>query len=146
MPGLRRGSWTVATICADKPYPVSPYLIRRRRTGGFPSIQQSLPLDLGQFFQQLLDFLITLNVLADALFPFLGHEHLAGLPPRLCTKYSEPCSSPSAQRQFALPQRRRRTASVPRRKGWRETICASRERRLRSRADKLDRDQEVFFI
>jgi len=38
-----------------------------------------LPLDLGQFFQQLLDFLITLNVLADAFFPFLGHEHLAGL-------------------------------------------------------------------
>jgi hypothetical protein len=35
---------------------------------------------------------------------------------------------------------------VPRRKGWRETICASRERRLRSRADKLDRDQGVFFI
>jgi hypothetical protein len=113
MRGLRRGSWTVATICADKPYTVSPYLIRRRRTGSFPSIQQSLPLDLGQFFQQLLDFLITLNVLADALFPFLGHE---------------------------------RTASVPRRKGWRETICASRERRLRSRADKLDRDKGVFFI
>ena len=33
------------------------------------------------FLQQLLDFLIALNALADAFFPLLGHEHLARLAP-----------------------------------------------------------------
>ena len=43
--------------------------------------EQPLPLDLREFLQQLLDFLIALHALADALFPLLGHEHLARLTP-----------------------------------------------------------------
>src|SRR5208282_5973933 len=76
----------------------------------------------------------------------LGTNTWRGLPPWLCTRYSDACSSPRAQRQFGFPHRRRRGANVPRRKRWPETICVRRERRFRSPAGRLERDSGGFFI
>src|SRR5271155_4017143 len=76
----------------------------------------------------------------------LGTNTWRGLPPWLCTRYSEACSSPRAQRQSGFPHRRRRGANVPRRKRWPETIGVRRERPLRSPAERLERDNGGCFI
>src|ERR1035437_348988 len=65
----------------------------------------------------------------------LGIHIWRTLPAWLCTKYSDVCPAPSAQRQLGLPHLLERSDSVPRGNRSPEAICEMRERRPRSVAE-----------
>src|SRR5260370_4388081 len=54
--------------------------MRRWRTGLLLSLPQALPLQIREFFDQLLHLLLILDGLPHAVFPLTGHEHLAQFP------------------------------------------------------------------
>jgi hypothetical protein len=79
MRGRRRRSATWPRT-SPRPKILSEYRISRWRTGLFLSLLQALPLQIGEFFNQLFHLLLILDRLPHAVFPLARHEHLAQLP------------------------------------------------------------------